>query len=352
MESDMSFKCSSQDPLVTFGVLADVQYADHDDKPARYDPSMMRYYRNALNQVRRAYDHWSRVPGLGFVLQLGDLIDEHNGGCHRGLDRVLEAMGPLPSYHTVGNHELYNCDRKDLARKYLQHRHTELPLDGGGPVFYYSFTPRPGVRLISLDCFDVSVLGRNPQEPQRRMAAELLAHAHGTWDEECWEQTGELTGLDQRFIDSNGALSDAQLRWLDAELTRADALGEVAVVFGHLAISPASAGADCLLWNYAEVMGLFDAHPCVALYLCGHTHRCGYAVDTKGVHYMALAGIIETAPEQEAFSTVSVFPDRIEVLGSGREETRTLWLRTALGVGAGPEDLTTALSAPVVRVSV
>ncbi|KAG0428994.1 hypothetical protein HPB47_024061 [Ixodes persulcatus] len=138
MESDMSFKCSSQDPLVTFGVLADVQYADHDDKPARYDPSMMRYYRNALNQrafvaaqVRRAYDHWSRVPGLGFVLQLGDLIDEHNGGCHRGLDRVLEAMGPLPSYHTVGNHELYNCDRKDLARKYLQHRHTELPLDGG-----------------------------------------------------------------------------------------------------------------------------------------------------------------------------------------------------------------------------
>lgn len=75
-------------------------------------------------------------------------------------------------------------------------------------------------------------------------------------------------------------------------------------------------------------------------------------MDTKGVHYMALAGIIETAPEQEAFSTVSVFPDRIEVLGSGREETRTLWLRTALGVGVGPEDLTTALSAPVVRVSV
>ncbi|EEC16997.1 hypothetical protein IscW_ISCW012264 [Ixodes scapularis] len=54
MESDMSFKCSSQDPLVTFGVLADVQYADHDDKPARYDPSLMRYYRNALNQVSTA----------------------------------------------------------------------------------------------------------------------------------------------------------------------------------------------------------------------------------------------------------------------------------------------------------
>lgn len=100
-------------------------------------------------------------------------------------------------------------------------------------VLLCSFTPRPGVRLISLDCFDVSVLGRDPQEPQRRMAAELLARAHGTWDEECWEQTGELTGLDQRFVDSNGALSDAQLRWLDAELTRADALGEVAVVFGE-----------------------------------------------------------------------------------------------------------------------
>ncbi|CAN7986671.1 unnamed protein product, partial [Ixodes pacificus] len=239
----------SQDPLVTFGVLTDVQYADHDDKPARYDPSLMRYYRNALNQVRRAYDHWSRVPRLGFVLQLGDLIDEHNGGCHQGLDRVLKAMGSLPSYHTVGNHELYNCDRKDLARNNfhacqrpcttkpsIRSARRFMPLPWQLPlrhaVLLCSFTPRPGVRLISLDCFDVSVLGRDPQEPQRRMAAELLARAHGTWDKECWEQTGELTGLDQRFVDSNGALSDAQLRWLDAELTRADALGEVAVVFG------------------------------------------------------------------------------------------------------------------------
>lgn len=349
----MSPRCDSKGALVTFGVLTDVQYADHDDKPAGYDPSLMRYYRNALNQVRRAYDHWNRVPGLGFVLQLGDLIDVHNGGCHRGLDRVLEAMSSLPSYHTVGNHELYNCNRRDLARKYLQHRHKELPQDGGDPVFYYSFVPHPGVRLISLDCFDVSVLGREPQEPQRRMAAELLTRAHGTSDEECLEQPGNLRGLGQRFVDSNGALSDAQLRWLDAELAKADALGEIVIVFGHLAISPASAGADCLLWNFAEVMGLFDAHRCVALYLCGHTHRCGYAVDAKGVHYMALAGIIETAPDQEAFSTVSVFPDRIEVRGSGREETRILLLKTVVGVGMGREDLTATLSTtPVVRVSV
>ncbi|KAL1478410.1 hypothetical protein MTO96_035035 [Rhipicephalus appendiculatus] len=42
---------STEKPLLTFGVLTDVQYADCDDKPAGYDPSLIRYYRNALNQV-------------------------------------------------------------------------------------------------------------------------------------------------------------------------------------------------------------------------------------------------------------------------------------------------------------
>lgn len=356
----MSVSSSSDEPLVTFGVLTDVQYADCDDKPAGYDPSLIRYYRNALNQVERAYMHWSRVPGLSLVLQLGDLIDQHNQGCHRGLDRVLEALDShgLPTYHTLGNHELYNCSRRALAGRYLRHRTTQhSPSDNppeDDPVFYYSFTPVPGVKLISLDCFEVSVLGRDPDEPLRREAAQLLAGVHGNWDEPSWEWHHDLVGLDQRFIDSNGALSQMQLDWLDSELSRSDAAGEQVVVFGHLAVAPDSASADCLLWNYEEVMRLFGIHPCVCLYLCGHTHRCGYARDSHGVHYMALAGIIETAPHQSAFSTVSMFPDRIKVSGTGREESRILWTTrndTRVTTVVGPEEVASVM-VPAVRVAV
>ncbi|XP_077491115.1 manganese-dependent ADP-ribose/CDP-alcohol diphosphatase-like isoform X1 [Amblyomma americanum] len=348
---------SSEKPLLTFGVLTDVQYADCDDKPAWYDPSLIRYYRNALNQVERAYAHWSRMPGVSLVLQLGDLIDQNNGGCGRGLDRVLSALGgTLPTYHTVGNHELYNCTRRDLVRRYVCPRLLPdwTPPSTDDPVFYYSFSPVPGVKLISLDCFEEGVLGRDPSEPRWQQAAELLSRVHGTWDRGAWEWPDALPGLEKRFIDSNGALSETQLKWLGTELAESDAAGEVVIVFGHLAISPASANSDCLLWNYQDVMDLFEAHPCVALYLCGHTHRCGYATDARGTHYMALAGIIETEPESVAFSTVSVFPDRIEVVGSGREESRTLRIRSM--EKAEEEELSAASSAVVppltVRVAV
>ncbi|XP_064477700.1 manganese-dependent ADP-ribose/CDP-alcohol diphosphatase-like [Ornithodoros turicata] len=312
-------------PLVTFGVLTDVQYADCEDKPAGYDPSLIRYYRNSLNQVKHAFEHWSRMSGVSLVLQLGDLVDENNASCEVGLERVLTLFSQLPVYHTVGNHELYNWDRHTLAEHYV----CEGLVSKAEPVFYYSFVPVPGVRFVSLDCFEVSVLGYGAEHPRRHVAAELLAQKHGTWDESKWEWPDALSGLEQRFINSNGAVSQEQLLWLDGELRHADAAGEVVVVFGHLALCPNSANPDCLLWNYAEVQAVLETHPSSTLYLCGHAHRCGYSTNGRGMHYMALAGIIETSPSTVAYSTISVYQDRIEIHGAGREESRTLWFRTS-----------------------
>ena len=61
-------------PLVKFGVITDVQYADADDRPAWYDTSKTRYYRSSLDHVRQAFRYWtentkSRTPS--FALQLG-----------------------------------------------------------------------------------------------------------------------------------------------------------------------------------------------------------------------------------------------------------------------------------------
>ncbi len=100
--------------LVRFGVVTDVQYADNEDRPAWYDPSKTRYYRNALHQVHKAFQHWNREElknkTIGFVLQLGDIIDGINA--HSKHDTSLDAIkrtlnqfecNPhIPTFHAVG----------------------------------------------------------------------------------------------------------------------------------------------------------------------------------------------------------------------------------------------------------
>lgn len=66
-------------PLVTFGILTDVQYADVDDGMS-YDKKRHRYYRNSLNLVKEAVRNWKQheldnSTKFKFLIQLGDIID-------------------------------------------------------------------------------------------------------------------------------------------------------------------------------------------------------------------------------------------------------------------------------------
>lgn len=67
-------------PLVKFGVLTDVQYADIPNRPAWYDHSKTRYYRASLDHVKQAFDFWTNkncsddddeTSKTKFALQLG-----------------------------------------------------------------------------------------------------------------------------------------------------------------------------------------------------------------------------------------------------------------------------------------
>lgn len=136
-------------PLFTFGVIADVQYADRDDA-LNFPRTVVRHYRNARTLARRAYEHWSSLPARDsltwhsssnwprpdFVLQLGDLIDgwnsRHSAPKSRQPDaprshesatvseRAVSALAPYfsalsaPTFHVWGNHELYCFTRSQL----------------------------------------------------------------------------------------------------------------------------------------------------------------------------------------------------------------------------------------------
>ena len=59
------------EPLVKFGVITDIQYADLPNRPAWYDASKTRYYRASLDHVKQAFHHWTSSDSCLFALQLG-----------------------------------------------------------------------------------------------------------------------------------------------------------------------------------------------------------------------------------------------------------------------------------------
>lgn len=172
--------CPQQTPLFTFGVIADIQYADLDDG-YNYRRTKRRYYRNSLQLLRNARESWSEAPVRPeFILQLGDIIDGFNkrhGASDRALDVVLKEFSSSPAevHHVWGNHEFYNFSRSSLLRSKLNSTlHTDRNLCAGSDVYAYHFSPYPGFTFVVLDAFDVSLLGREASSEKYGDAMVLL----------------------------------------------------------------------------------------------------------------------------------------------------------------------------------
>lgn len=148
----------AQAPLVRFGVVADIQYANLADGQ-NYAKTQTRRYRGALEMVDKAVAYWA-AQKVGFVAQLGDVID---GQCatktHTSatdLASVLAKLSRLPVdyLNLIGNHELYNFDRPTLARELNTRR------GGGHPAGvereFYHTRPCKGWRVLVLDAYQVN----------------------------------------------------------------------------------------------------------------------------------------------------------------------------------------------------
>jgi len=167
-------------PLFSFGVIADIQYADAEDG---YDfgGCRRRYYRQSLQLLRDAVEAWvAERPPLAFVLQLGDSIDGLNsrsGEAEGALERVLAALRqlPVPVHHAWGNHEFYNFSRARLVHTGLNSRPaTAMAVPPAGDCQAYHFSPAVRFRFVVLDAYDLSILGREPDSPRYRESLRLL----------------------------------------------------------------------------------------------------------------------------------------------------------------------------------
>lgn len=274
-------------PLLSFGLITDVQYAD-------VDPQGERHYRESLPKLKAAVA-WLSKKQLPFSLHLGDFIDRD----FNSFDAVTPLLGALghPLHHLLGNHdyEVAEPDKAAVAAKL------------GMSADYGSFVSA-GVRIVMLDTNDVSIYKHPEGSPEDLAAEAMLAQllAENRASGKPW----------------NGGISKKQLAWLDAELTAADDAGQPVFVCGHHPLVPAEMHQA---WNASDVIEVIERHRCVRAYFNGH-HHDGAEVMRNGVPYITFKSILHE-PGVNAYSAIHLFSDRLQIEGNGREVSRVIALK-------------------------
>lgn len=307
-----------------------MQYADVEDG-WNFHRTSQRFYRNALTQLQTAIKEWVRVSTavdcttpLAFAVNLGDLIDGKNkmvGTSQAAMDRAKAAWEPFqqrvgPVHHLVGNHELYNFPPHELERQLLL-------WDKGATPAYYDFTVHesaPRFRFVVLNCYGISSLGRAKDDPVAIEANRVLRLKNPNVNLNSPEG---LAGLNERFVEFNGAVDAAQLAWFTQTLANAKAQHEHVVVFTHIPLHPATSFPSSILWNYEELLDVIYNAECVRAVFSGHSHLNGYRHE-RGVHFVVCDALLECAPHETAHAIVHVHDDRLVVEGTGKIPTREL----------------------------
>jgi 3',5'-cyclic AMP phosphodiesterase CpdA len=277
---------SAAAPLFRFGVVADPQYADLAPNVA-----LNRYFRISLARLAEAITEFNGAD-LAFVVTLGDVID----GIWESFDAILPIYEQLkhPRYFLLGNHDFaVGPDR--LASVFAR---------VGMRDPYYDFAVA-GHRFVMLDGNEVSLFAPPENDPRRALAEKRLEalRSEGAINAQPW----------------NASLGDVQFLWLRAVLKKAQTAGERVIVMGHYPIYPPN---EHNMWDDQRIVDLLAEHDNAVAYLCGHNHAGNFGTHGN-THFINFKGMVDT-PDQNTFAIVSVYPDRLEIEGFGREENRIL----------------------------
>lgn len=271
-------------PLLRMGLIADAQYCD-------CDASLERYYRISLEKLHTAVDTFN-ARQVDLVVNLGDLIDKRL----ESYPPVLQEIGRLrmPVYHLLGNHEFW-----DVPYHMQRSLYDSLRLQGG-----YCELEFPSWRLLLLDGTEL---------------AEYAQGAHPDLELEGERCRNSLIGHGNAAV-WNGAVGEAQMEWMEWQLTQAAHAGQQVALFCHFPISPP--GHPMSLWNEADLRVLLARHPQARAWFAGHSHQGGY-MHLQGLHHLTLVGMLMT-PDSNAFAILNFYTDHIVVEGFGREPYRVL----------------------------
>ena len=254
----------SGSPVVRFGMVTDIHYADIDPDAKPLGVVGQRFYRESLRKLREAVEVFN-TRGLDFAIELGDLKDNTRGreGTLAHLATIEDCFSRFkgPRYHVAGNHD-FDC----LTKEEFFDR---IPNDGKViPEGYYTFT-RGGVKFIVLNaCFDSSLKHYSRNNP---------------WN------------------DAN--VPPYELAWLEKELKSAD--GNV-IVFCHQRLDD-SAEPNHLIKNAADVRAILEKSGKVKAVITGHQHMGSYNIQNGIPYYSLKALVCGTGESANSFAEVAVY---------------------------------------------
>lgn len=273
----------TQKPLLTFGLIADVQYCN-------CEPAGTRYYRESLSKLRKALGTLSS-DSVGFVVTLGDLIDR-DFESYQPVMSIIDSSG-LEFYHALGNHDF------SVEQRYKR----RLPQNTISKDGYYSFI-KSDIRLIMLNGNELSTYGAGNNSTLREAQAYI----------ETLKSQGKKNAMDW-----NGGISVKQLEWFIKELDKAKSAGQKVIVFSHFPVYPEN---PHNLLNSTEVLSVLGNAQGVIAYFAGHNHAGNYG-NFNTIHFVNMKGMVET-PSSGAFSIIEVYSNKIWIRGENGEKSQIL----------------------------
>lgn len=280
---------SQEQPLFSFGVISDVQYADVEAVGSRY-------YRYSLNKLERSIDFFNGYD-LEFIMHLGDLIDRD----FESYEKPLSIFGKSNNkvMYVIGNHEY------EIDDKYKPKVNKLLGINKKG----YTYFDKGDWRFVILNGMGLSIKSSTEGTESRALAERMFQEL---------KREGAINAFDW-----NGAIDLEQLKWLDKTLKNAAKKGKRVILFCHLTLLPVN---ELVLWNHQEVKDLIFKYDHVFAYIGGHEHNGSYVYE-KGKHFLAVKGILNATEDEASCAVVHVYHDKIVFKGFGREEDKEWELR-------------------------
>lgn len=309
-------------PVVKFGIVTDVHYAD---APA----SGTRHYRDSLPKMKDALRDIN-AEEAGFLIELGDFKDTDAShhctdkaeptefclnvteGFLREMEHTIEKGFAGPRYHVLGNHDVDILTQAQAVAVEHNTDDTVHPLISGNvSEGYFSFNA-PALNTVAAP---LRFLVLNGDFTDRDLPWDDLDGPGASASGMSWDKANVPT---------------AQLSWLASQLSEASGEGQHVVVFVHYRLdgglqqpgeTPPSTQIglrdwidSCTLQNAASVRAVLEAEPGLVLAtFSGHDHipKPPYT-HTKGKPaYITLFGMIEGAhaEDRNAYSVVSILSD-------------------------------------------
>ncbi|KAF8293304.1 serine/threonine protein phosphatase, putative [Trypanosoma cruzi] len=228
-------------PLLSIGVLSDIQYADEEEKSRRHFHLSPGKVEHAVKEMNANRSH------MDLVMHLGDTVNRDIARNLQVIDSLLKQL-QFPFFQLLGNHDFL-----ELGEEHRDHVYRLLRM----PARYYSLQVGEGgaFLLIVLDGTDLSVFATRAGTARR----------------------AETNGMKHRYrhrknmLDVNGGIGEEQMQWLRMQLEYASKQKMVVLVFCHFPMYPYDD--ELNLWNDVEVVRLLSNYSCVAAVISGHTHR-------------------------------------------------------------------------------